>query len=212
LRFTSRQTGRSLGYSIVGGLLLSQVPTLYTHTVMNSGRTLDPPPHDRRMTMRKFRLIASMVPGVGLLALSAWLPDAHAAVPEVQTPPPGMARVWFLRPSDSANGNVIGAAPVVFANGTPVGPIPWGADFFRDVPAGAYRFTVQPYGLPTGDADTVQLAAGSQTYLQVQWAPVWEEGYPGGEGFDQSHSFFVRTMSPQLAEAYLPSLTYLGQR
>jgi hypothetical protein len=164
------------------------------------------------MAMRKSRLIASMLLGASLLALPALLPDAHAGVPEVQTPAPGTARVWFLRPSDSVNGNVVGAEPIVFANGAPVGPIPAGADFFRDVPAGAYRFTVQPYGLPTGDADAVQLAAGSQTYLQVQWAPVWEEGYPGGEGFDQSHSFIVRTMSPQLAQTYLPTLTYLGQR
>jgi hypothetical protein len=162
--------------------------------------------------MRKSRFIASMLLGVGLVALPGLLPEAHAAVQQVLTPAPGMARVWFLRPSDSVNGNVVGAAPVVFANGAAVGPIPAGADFFRDVPAGAYLFTVQPFGLPTGDEDAVQLAAGSQTYLQVQWAPVWEEGYPGGEGFDQSHSFFVRTMSPQLAVTYLPTLTYLGRR
>src|SRR5580658_8253180 len=161
--------------------------------------------------MRKYRLITPILLSLGLIALPALLPQAKAAVPEAQAPAAGMARVWFLRVSDSPNGNVDGAAPVVFANGTALGTIPAGADFYRDSPAGTYRFTVQSYGLPTPQADTVQLAPGTQTYLQVQWTPTWEEGYAPGTG-DDSHSFFVLTMSPQLAGAYLPSLTYLGQR
>jgi len=161
--------------------------------------------------MRKYRLITPILLSLGLIALPALLPQAKAAVPEAQAPAAGMARVWFLRVSDSPNGNVDGAAPVVFANGTALGTLPAGADFYRDFPAGTYRFTVQSYGLPTPQADTVQLAPGTQTYLQVQWTPTWEEGYAPGTG-DDSHSFFVLTMSPQLAEAYLPSLTYLGQR
>jgi hypothetical protein len=36
-------------------------------------------------------------------------------------------------------------------------------------------------------------------------------GYPSGRGAN-SHSFFVLTMAPQLAQAYLPTLTYLGPR
>ena len=92
-----------------------------------------------------------------------------------------------------------------------LGTLPAGTDFYRDFAAGTYQFTVQSYGLPTSQADTVQLAPGTQTYLQVQWAPTWEAGYAPGTG-DDSHSFFVLTMSPQLAGAYLPSLTYLGQR
>ena len=123
-----------------------------------------------------------------------------------------MSRVWFLRPADSVNGNVWGASPTIYANGTPVAEIPPGAGFYRDFTAGTYSFTVQPYGMPTGDADTVQLTPGTQTYLQVQWAPTWEEGYPSGGRGDLSHAFFVQTMAPQLAQDYLPSLTYLGQR
>ncbi len=71
-----------------------------------------------------------------------------------------------------------------------------------------YRFTVQPYGLPTGQTDTVSLAPGSQTYLQIQWAGSWQYGYPeAGWGF-KPNTFVVTTMSPQLAQAYLPTLTY----
>ena len=159
--------------------------------------------------MGKYRFIAPML--LGLIALAALPPQANAAVPQAQPLAAGMARVWFMRTSDSTNGNVEGAAPVVFANTAALGTLPSGTDFYRDFPAGTYQFTVQPYGLPTSQADTVQLAPGTQTYLQVQWAPTWEEGYAPGTG-DDSHSFFVLTMSPQLAEAYLPSLTYLGQR
>src|ERR1700676_2550906 len=117
--------------------------------------TFVPTSRDRRMAMRKSRLIAAMLLGGGLLALPALLPDADAGVPEAQTLAPGTARVWFLRPSDSVNRNVVGAETLVFAKGGPVGPIPAGTDFFRDVPAGAFRSTVQPFGLPTGDAAAV---------------------------------------------------------
>ncbi len=159
--------------------------------------------------MRNYRLIAPMLLSVGLIALPALLPEAHAALPEVQNPAPGMARGWFLRPS-SLTESSLGADPMLFANGAPVGALPAGSEFFHDFPAGTYRFTVQPYGPPTGQADTVQLAAGTQTYLEVNWQPGWEEGDPGSG--PTSDRFFIQTMAPQPAEAYLPDLTDLGQR
>jgi hypothetical protein len=119
-----------------------------------------------------------------------------------------MARVWFLRPAGSLNGNVWAAAPMIYANRAPVANIRAGTEFYRDFAPGTYRFTVQPYGLPTGEADTVHLAPGTQTYLQVQWAASWQYGYPqAGWGF-APNTFIIRTMSPQLAQAYLPTLTY----
>jgi hypothetical protein len=147
------------------------------------------------------------------LAVLGAMPVPATAAPDAGPPAVsgGAARVWFLRPLDGTNGDVEGAAPEIYANRTPIAALPAGSKFFRDFPAGTYQFTVQPYGEPTGAADSVRLAPGSETYLQVQWAASWEEGYPGGSGPD-SHSFFVLTMSPQLAQAYLQSLTYLGQR
>ena len=148
----------------------------------------------------------------GLVALAGLMPTAMASPDGLQVPAlsAGAARVWFLRPA-GANSSALGAAPMIYANGTPIAALPAGSNFFRDFPAGTYQFTVQPYGEPTGAADSVRLAPGSETYLQVQWAATWEEGYPGGRGPD-SHSFFVLTMSPQLAQAYLQTLSYLGQR
>jgi hypothetical protein len=55
------------------------------------------------------------------------------------------------------------------------------------------------------------LAPGSQTYLEIQWVPTWEMGYASGGQGDQSHAFFVLNMAPQLAQAYLQTLHYLGR-
>jgi hypothetical protein len=102
---------------------------------------------------------------------------------------PGIARVWFLRPAGSLNGNVWAASPVIYANGASIGDIPVGAEFYREFRPGTYRFAVQPYGLPTGAADTVQLAPGMETYLQIQWVGSWQEGSPeAGWGFAPTRS------------------------
>ena len=156
--------------------------------------------------MRKTRLLLPML--LGLVALAP-LPPAATAAPETAqvAQSAGAARVWFLRPS-GANSYALGAAPLIYANGVPVANIPSNSGFYRDFAPGTYRFTVQPYGSPNRKADTVQLAPGTQTYLEVQWVPTWEEGYSTG-GRD---SFFVLNMSPQLAQEWLPSLTLLGRR
>jgi len=103
------------------------------------------------------------------------------------------------------------AAPTIYANGVPIGTIPADSDFYDDFAPGSYRFTVQPYGAPTGQSLSVQLQPGSRTYIVAQWLPVWEAGLPSvGRGAD-SHSFFLFNMTPRLPRAYLPSLTSLGQ-
>jgi hypothetical protein len=159
------------------------------------------------MIMRKYRLLLPIL--LGLIALPASMPVALAAFQDahVTAPKPGMARVWFLRPA-GANSYALGAAPMIYANAIPVADIPANAAFYRDFAPGAYRFTVQPYGSPNKKADTVQLAPGTQTYLEVQWLPTWEEGYSTGG----RHSFFVVNMSPQIAQDWLPALTLIGQR
>ena len=148
---------------------------------------------------------------------------SEAQIPAIE---PGTARVWFLRPSSSPNGNVEAAAPTILTNDAPIADIPAGIDFFRDFPPGTYGFTVrwlyssarcdgrcvQPYGLTTGQADTVQLAAGTQTYLQVGWIANWEEGDFEAARTFAPNSFGVLTISPELAHANLPTMTYLGQR
>src|SRR5215472_5282126 len=92
----------------------------------------------------------------GFVCLSLCLVVLLGCAAETSTPPipalaPGIARAWFLRGWDAPSGqtSVYGAAPVIFANGAPIGDIRTGTKFFRDLPPGTYRFTVQPFGLPT---------------------------------------------------------------
>jgi hypothetical protein len=166
--------------------------------------------------MRKHHLLAHVLPGLGLLALANLVPQTFVGAAEAQAPKlaPGPARVWFLRSVGSLNGNVWAAEPEIYANGAPVGDIPVGSKFYRDFRPGTYRFTVQSYGLPTGAADTVYLALGTylapgtQTYLEIEWLASWQEGYPEAGYSFAPNTFGILTMSPQLAQAYLPTLAY----
>ena len=118
-----------------------------------------------------------------------------------------MVRVWFFRQADPTGGNVYAGVPIIYANGAAVGDMPQGTYFFHDFPPGKYRFTVQPFGTPTREHDTLQLAPGMQAYVQVQWEPNWEAGHTGG-----GSSFTVETSSPEVAQQYLPTLNNRGQR
>jgi hypothetical protein len=154
--------------------------------------------------------------GLSLVALLGCAADTKTTVSQPLPPPPapGTARVWFLRAWDAPSGQsyVYGATPIIFANGAPVGDIPTGSKFFHDFSPGTHRFHVQPYGLPTSQAITVQLTAGTQAYIQVQWVASWEFGYPEADFSFAPNTFVINNMPPQVAQAYLPTLTNLGQR
>ena len=153
--------------------------------------------------MRRYNSLALLGICFGLLLL-AGSAAAQTAPPPIQS---GMARVWVLRQSNSPYGNIEGADPMVYANGSPVAQSAPGTVFFRDFPPGTYRFTVQPYGTPAGLADTMQLAPGAQAYVQVQAVPNWQMGSTVG-----GYSFAVLPMSPSEAQAYMSDMAYLGRR
>jgi hypothetical protein len=164
------------------------------------------------MTMRRYRL---SVLGLFAICLIAFAGCAEATVNPSQIPPPrpGLARVWFFRPSLTPQfGAVQAFSPEISANGAPIAKIPPGTAFYRDFPPGTYRFTVQPLGLPTGQATTLQLAAGAQDYLQVDWISSWTQGYPEAGWNFSPNTFGILWMSPQVAHAYIPTLAYLGER
>jgi hypothetical protein len=166
--------------------------------------------------MGRYTVAVPLLLALVVAALSGCAPQATNTLAQAQIPAiaPGTARVWFLRGWDAPSGQgfVYAATPIVFANGQPVGDLPVSTGFFHDFSPGTYRFTVEPYGLPTPQAATVQLAAGTQSYLQAQWIASWQEGYPEADFSFAPNTFAVLTMSPQVAQAYLPTLTYLGQR
>ncbi|MBV9199493.1 MAG: hypothetical protein JO320_18520 [Alphaproteobacteria bacterium] len=160
--------------------------------------------------VRRNRVLAAGSLGVlGLLALGGCAnPSAPGGSP-AQTPPlgAGMARIWVLRQTDPEQGNFEAARPTVFANGAPLGESQEGTAFFHDLPPGTYKLTVQAFGTPAKQSDTVQLSAGMQSYVQIQAVPNWEEGSRVG-----GWSFAVLSMSPEVAQQYLPTMTFLGQR
>ncbi len=159
--------------------------------------------------MLGYRLAGAIWFGLCLFVLGGCAPQPTAATSAAPVPAvgPGMARVWFFRQADPPGGNVYSGSPIIYANAAPVGEIKEGTVFFHDFPPGKYRFTVQAFGTPTNQHDTLQLAPGTQGYVQIQWEANWEAGHGGG-----GSSFTVLTTSPEVAQQYLPTLTNLGQR
>jgi len=157
---------------------------------------------------RKYHLAALMLLGFCLLPLLSCAPGGGGSALQAYAPvaaqPPGTARVWFMHTNDPQEQM---GDPIIYANGNQVGRSIPGIAFYHDFPPGTYAFTVQSYGLTGSQAlqkDVVQLAPGSQTYLEVLWGASWLVGTAGGA------TYYVRTLPPELAAAYLKMLTDKG--
>jgi len=155
------------------------------------------------MIVRKYQFIALALLGFCLSPLPCCAPPGSGlqAYTPVAAVAPGMARVWFLRTKDPEEQF---GDPIIYANGNQVGRSVPGIAFYHDFQPGPYAFTVQSYGLPTGTKDMVQLAPGTETYLEVLWGGSWLVGQAGGA------TFYVRTLPPELGPPYLRSLTDRG--
>jgi hypothetical protein len=157
--------------------------------------------------IRKYHLVAATSLGFCLLPLLSCAPGgggggrALQAYTSVAAQPPGTARVWLMHVNDPQEQ---AGDPVIYVDGNPVGRSIPGIAFYHDFPPGTYAFTVQSYGLPTGTKDVVQLAPGSQTYLEILWGGSWLQGTAGGA------TYYVRTLPPDLGPAYLRMLTDKG--
>ena len=152
------------------------------------------------MALALLGLCVSLLPSCGTpgSGLQAYAPSAAQ--------PPGTARVWFLRTKDPQE--LEQGDPIIFANGKSVGRSIPGIAFYLDYPPGTYVFTVQSYGVEGSEAvnkNIKQLALGTQTYLEILWGASWLEGAVGGA------TFFVRTLPPELDQAYLKMLIDKGQ-
>ena len=164
--------------------------------------------------MRRYLLTTSILLGLCFITLIGCA-QPGPTVSQAQVPPikPGMARVWFFRPSLTPQfGAVQAFSPMIYANGAPIAAISVGTSFYRDFSPGTYRFTVQPLGLPTAQAATLQLASGTEDYLQVDWISSWTQGFPPASYSFAPNTFGILSYSPQVARAYIPTLAYLGER
>ena len=124
-----------------------------------------------------------------------------AQIPQI---PSGMARVWFLRQFQPAESL---ATPMISVNGVPVAASEPGGAFYRDFPPGSYTFTVASYGIDIGQAQTSQLAPGMAVFVEIQSLSSWASGDEG-----RHDTFYARAVSPEWAEKYFPTMTYLGAR
>src|SRR5215472_3061621 len=145
---------------------------------------------------------------LGVLVLAGCAPEPNSTAASAPALQPNMARLWVLRQPSAPGGNVAAADPMVYVNGGPLARSAQGTAFFHDFQPGTYRLTVQPYGTPANLVDTLQLAPGTQSYVQVQAVPNWEMG---GSTF-MGASFGVLSMSPAEAQTYLQDMKYFGQR
>ena len=153
--------------------------------------------------MGRYGFAVGLLLAIGLVTSANCAPEARVTASQAQIPPlaPGMARVWFLRGWDAPSGQkyVFGADTAVYANGATVGSLRTGTSFFRDFAPGTYTFTVQPFGLPTPQATTLQLTAGEQAYLQAQWVASWQFGYPEADFSFAPNTFAIFTKALVLA-------------
>lgn len=62
-------------------------------------------------------------------------------------------------------------------------------------------------GDDAGQGQTLQLAPGTQVHLDVQSLSSWTTGCSYARD-----TFYVRPLPPELAQLYLPQMTYLGPR
>jgi hypothetical protein len=165
-----------------------------------------------RMGRRRKRRLAAGIIMLGaaimlLLRLSIIPPAGAQTGPAVQLapPPPGLARVWFLRqfePGESL------WTPMIYVNGSAMTPSLPGTIFYRDFAPGTYTFTVDSCGSDTNQFPTVRLTPGTQYEFEVQSLQSFRPpDCPRGSGV-----FYIRPVQPRFLQMYLPQLAYLGAR
>jgi hypothetical protein len=115
------------------------------------------------------------------------------ALPAVAAPiPPGQARVWIYRDYEPY---VTTARPYVRMNDAIVGVSEPGGAFYRDVPPGTYRVTVDSYGRDVNQFAQAVLAPGQTIYLKIESLRDWVSG---SDGFRRD-TFYTRPMPTDLA-------------
>jgi hypothetical protein len=111
-----------------------------------------------------------------LLAAAGCTPPPTTASVSIPPLPPQQGRIWFYREVDTADANT--TTPYVRLNGAIAGvPDPGGA-FYRDVPPGTYRITVDSEGNSPRPTQEIVLVAGQQIYARIGLGGSWN-----GQGF-----------------------------
>jgi hypothetical protein len=97
--------------------------------------------------------------------------------------------------------------PMTYINGAPLASSYAGTAFYRDLPPGTYRFTVESCTTDFNQAQTLGLTSGMQADLEVQVLnsiPAW--------GCYDPNTFYVRLIPTQWAQRYFSQVRYVGPR
>jgi hypothetical protein len=144
---------------------------------------------------------------IGALQLSACAFEPSQSVAQTQVPPSpaGSARVWVLRQFEPGLG--VQWTPMTYVNGAPLGSSYAGTAFYRDLPPGIYKFTVESCTTDFNQSQTLQLTPGMQADLEVQVLnsiAAW--------GCYDPNAFYIRQIPPQRAQFYFTQVRYVGPR
>jgi hypothetical protein len=125
---------------------------------------------------RRRRPLSQAAVSVLLLAAASCTPPPTTASVSIPPIPPQQGRIWFYREVDT--GDVNTTTPYVRLNGAIAGvPDPGGA-FYRDIPPGTYRITVDSEGNSPRPTQEVALVAGQEIYARIGLGGSWN-----GQGF-----------------------------
>jgi hypothetical protein len=140
-----------------------------------------------------------------LLVVGCTQPPPSAAAVTVSPPAPGMARIWIYRADEPYQSL---ARPYVRFNGAVVGISEPGGAFYRDVPAGQYRVTVDSMGQDVNQFATVAVVPGQQVYVKVEVSRLWDSG--GGRAIWVHPTFYTRLQPPEIAQAAIARSPFYG--
>lgn len=131
------------------------------------------PTNPARLQRRLSGAVAAMAL---MLASGSCAPPPTTATVAIPPIPPQQGRIWFYRHVDTAAVNT--TTPYVRLNGAIAGVPEQGGAFYRDVPPGYYRITIDAEGNSPTPSQEVALGAGQQVYARIGLGGSWN-----GQGF-----------------------------
>ena len=141
--------------------------------------------------------------GLGLVIFGC----AHlASTASFQIPPvpTGQARIWFYRDYEPYAGR---GRPAIAANGAYVGIAELGGAFYRDVPPGHYRVTVETTGVDVNQTSDLELGSGREAFIKIVSNPSWVSGTLSNY---ERPTFYAWLIPSEAARGEVAKLAFFG--
>src|SRR5438270_6915955 len=143
--------------------------------------------------------------GVLLVAMAGCAQQPVTAAVSIPPIPAGEARIWIYRDYEPYAGKGL---PAVAANGAYVGQAELGGAFYRDVPPGHYRITVETFGVDVNQVADLDVAAGRAAYVKIVSNPSWVSY--GLETQIERPTFYAWLIPNDAAQADIARLSFDG--